>query len=50
MDKYVPIFLIALVVSLFSGLAFSQYQQQKCIKMLVDAGKSSDDIVKICKL
>lgn len=47
--KWFAIAVIVLFGSMFAGLGFEKYQVNQCRVASVQAGKSAEDIVKICK-
>lgn len=49
MEKWYAITMIAFVVSMFVGLSFESYSKSQCKIEAVRAGKTTEDIEKICK-
>lgn len=47
--KWAMIAICVLFGSMFAGLGIEKYQQNQCRIASVQAGKSADDIAKICK-
>ncbi len=47
--KWAMIAMMALFGSMFAGLGIEKYQQNQCRIASVQAGKSADEIIKICK-
>lgn len=47
-EKWFMIFLFSLIVLIFVGAVLSAYQRQTCRLEMVKAGRSAEDIVKIC--
>ncbi len=47
--KWFAIAVIVLFGSMFAGLSLEKYQVNQCRISSVQAGKSAEDIVKICK-
>lgn len=49
MEKYMAIALAVFFVCMFGGLALEGYQKSQCRVEAMKAGKSAEDIAKICK-
>lgn len=49
MDKWYAVAMIAFVLAMFGSLAIESYQKQQCRIAAVQAGKTAEDIEKICK-
>jgi hypothetical protein len=49
MDKWYAIAMVAFVTAMFGGMAFDSYQKNQCRVAAVQAGKSAEDIEKICR-
>ena len=47
-EKWFMIFLFSLIVLMFVGTVLSAYQRQTCRMELARAGRTTEDIVKIC--
>ena len=47
-EKWFMIFLFSLIVLMFVGTVLSAYQRQTCRIELARAGRTAEDIVKIC--
>jgi hypothetical protein len=47
--KWAVIVMVVLFGGMFAGLSVEKYQQNQCRIASVQAGKSADDIAKICK-
>jgi len=47
-EKWFLIFLFSLIVLMFVGTVLSAYQRQTCRMELAKAGRSAEDILKIC--
>jgi len=47
--KWAMIAMTVLFGSMFAGMGVEKYQQNQCRIASVQAGKSADDIAKICK-
>jgi hypothetical protein len=48
LEKWFMIFLFSLIVLMFVGTVLSAYQRQTCRLEMVKAGRTTDDILKIC--
>lgn len=49
MDKWYAIAMVAFVIAMFGGMAIDSYQKNQCRMTAVQAGKSAEDIEKICR-
>jgi hypothetical protein len=49
MDKWATIFLMVLVVGMFSPVIVSENAKGNCKTEAIKAGMSADDILKLCK-
>ena len=49
MDKWAMIFLMVLVVGMFSPVIVSEHSKGTCKTEAIKAGMSADDILKLCK-
>lgn len=49
MDKWATIFLIVLVVGMFSPVVVNEHSKSVCKVEAIKAGMSADDILKLCK-
>ena len=47
-EKWFMIFLFSIIVLMFVGAMLSAYQQQTCRLEMAKAGRTTEDIVKIC--
>ena len=47
-EKWFMIFLFSIIVLIFVGAVLSAYQRQTCRMELAKAGRTTEDIVKIC--
>lgn len=49
MDKWIAISITVFLVAMFGSLAIESYQKNQCRIAATKAGKSAEDIVKICR-
>ena len=49
MDKWLTIFLMVLVVGMFSPVIVSEHTKGECKIEAIKAGMPADDILKLCK-
>lgn len=49
MDKWIAVSLVVFLVAMFGSLMFDSYQQNQCRIEATKAGKSAEDIEKICR-
>lgn len=49
MDRWSSIALIAFVLCMFGGMALESYHKNECRIAAVNAGKSAEDIGRICR-
>jgi hypothetical protein len=48
-DKWIAIFMIGIVITMFSPLLISSYNANECKIAAINKGMSTDDILKLCK-
>jgi len=47
-ERYLMIIMVVFFVTMFGGMAIENYQKSQCKQAAIQAGKSADEINKIC--